>query len=200
VIQLTQIPIRAAGIGILAAFIVTVVVDAQSPTSFIVESPSMTTGEMMPRVYSPDGRNMSPPLRWRGLPEGTRQIAVICQDHGAGNPPPWVHWIIYNISGSVDGLPAGLPFDSSESMPRGLEGAVHGNNGWGLPMYRGPAPPGNSLHHYDFAVFALDEELNLPPGMDREELLEAIDGHVIGRGDMVPIYRRQPADSVSIVN
>ncbi len=198
--QLAQILTRVLGAGIFVACIAPAEVDAQTPTTFIVESPTMATGKMMPRDYSPDGRNMSPPLQWRNLPEGTRQIAVICQDHGAGNPPPWVHWIIYNISGNAEELPAGLPFDTSEPMPRGLEGAVHGNNGWGLPMYRGPAPPGNSLHHYDFAVFALDEELNLPPGLDREELLEAIDGHVIGRGDMVPIYRRQPADSVSTVN
>ncbi|HIF21648.1 MAG TPA: YbhB/YbcL family Raf kinase inhibitor-like protein, partial [Gemmatimonadetes bacterium] len=50
----------------------------------------MQTGVTMPRYYSPDGRNVSPPLAWRGLPEGTRQLAVLCQDHGAGRPPPWV--------------------------------------------------------------------------------------------------------------
>ena len=73
----------------------------QTPTAFIVESPTMTTGRFMPRDYSPDGRNVSPPLRWSGLPEGTRQLAVISQDYGAGRPPPWVHWIIYNIPGPV---------------------------------------------------------------------------------------------------
>jgi hypothetical protein len=62
-------------------------------------------------------------------------------------------------------------------------------------MYRGPAPPGGTVHHYDFAVFALDAELDLPPGLTRAELLGAIEGHVIGQGNMVPLYRRQPADS-----
>ena len=81
---------------------------AQTPSTFIVESPTMRTGEMMPRKYSPDGPNLSPPLTWRGLPAETRQIAVICQDHGAGNPPPWVHWIIYNIPGNATGLPEGI--------------------------------------------------------------------------------------------
>jgi hypothetical protein len=171
---------------------------AQAPRTFIVESPTMSTGQMMPRDYSPDGRNVSPPLTWRGLPEGTRQLAVICQDHGAGNPPPWVHWIIYNIPGSATGLPEGIPFDESRPMPAGLEGAAQGANGWGLPMYRGPAPPGTSLHHYHFQVFALDAELDLPPGLTRDELLEAIDGHVIGQGSMTPHYRRHPApDGVS---
>lgn len=168
---------------------------AQAPRTFIVESPTLSTGRMMPRDYSPDGRNVSPPLTWRGLPEGTRQLAVVCQDHGAGNPPPWVHWIIYNIPASASGLPEAIPFDPSDPMPAGLEGAAQGSNGWGLAMYRGPAPPGGAVHHYDFAVFALDTELDLPPGLTRAELLEAIDGHVIGQGHMVPIYRRQPADS-----
>ena len=57
-------------------------------------------------------------------------------------------------------------------------------------MYRGPAPPAGNLHHYHFVVYALDEELNLPPDLDREELLEAIEGHVIGQGDLVPLYER----------
>jgi Raf kinase inhibitor-like YbhB/YbcL family protein len=162
-------------------------------TTFIVESPTMTTGEMMPRDYSPDGRNVSPPLTWRGLPPGTRQLAVICQDHGAGNPPPWVHWIIYNIPATATGLPEGIPFDAAEPLPAGLEGATQGSNGWGLSMYRGPAPPQASLHHYHFAVFALDAELDLPPGLTRAQLLTAIEGHVIGQGDMTPHYSRHPA-------
>jgi Raf kinase inhibitor-like YbhB/YbcL family protein len=167
---------------------------AQSSRTFVVESPTMSTGQMMPRDHSPDGRNLSPAITWRGLPDGTRQLVVICQDHGAGNPPPWVHWIIYNIPATAPGLPEGIPFDPSDPMPPGLAGAVQGSNGWGLAMYRGPAPPVGTLHHYDFAVFALDAELGLPPGLTRSELLEAIDGHVIGQGNLVPIYQRQPAD------
>ncbi|MGD2046554.1 MAG: YbhB/YbcL family Raf kinase inhibitor-like protein [Gemmatimonadota bacterium] len=187
--------IERAGTGVAAAALALSLaarpVDAQ--TTFVVESPTMKTGEMMPRDYTPDGRNVSPPLTWSGLPAGTRQIAVICQDHGAGNPPPWVHWIIYDIPGTATGLPEAIPFDDSQPMPRGLEGAVQGANGWGLPMYRGPAPPGTTLHHYHFAVFALDTELDLPPGLTRDELLEAIDGHVLGEGSMTPHYRRRPA-------
>jgi Raf kinase inhibitor-like YbhB/YbcL family protein len=165
----------------------------QSVATFVVESPAMATGQLMPRDYTPDGRNVSPPLTWRGLPPGTRQLAVICQDHGAGNPPPWVHWIVYNIPASVPGLPEGIPFDPSDPMPPGLESVVQGNNSWGLAMYRGPAPPAGNVNHYDFAVFALDAELDLPPGLTRAELLAAIRDHVIGRGNMVPIYRRRPA-------
>ncbi len=172
------------------------VVRGQAPTTFIVESPTMTTGRFMPRDYSPDGKNLSPPLRWSGLPAGTRQLAVISQDYGAGRPPPWVHWIIYNIPGTAQGLPEGIPFDPDHPMPAEIAGAVQGNNGWGLAAYRGPAPPVGSVHHYHFAVFALDEELGLPPGLDRDELLEAIEGHVIGQGDMVTLYERQPMNEL----
>jgi Raf kinase inhibitor-like YbhB/YbcL family protein len=189
----------AATATVLAAFLVDaaspVDVAAQAARAFVVESPTMSTGEMMPRDYSPDGRNVSPPISWRGLPEGTRQLAVICQDHGAGNPPPWVHWIIYNIPATATALPEGVPFDRTDPMPAGLEGAAQGRNGWGLTMYRGPAPPGGTLHHYDFTVFALDEQLDLPPGLTRTELLDAMEGHVIGQGHIVPLYQRQPAAS-----
>lgn len=184
---------RTLAVGAFLTVAVVATLQAQTPPTFIVESATMQTGEMMPRDYTPDGRNVSPPLAWRGLPEGTRQLAVLCQDHGAGRPPPWVHWIIYNIPGSATGLPEGIPFDPSDPLPVEVSGATQGNNGWGLPMYRGPAPPGTSVHHYHFAVFALDAELDLEPGLTRDELLEAIEGHVIGVGSMVPLYRRQPA-------
>ena len=156
--------------------------------TFIVESPTMTTGRFMPRDYSPDGKNLSPPLTWSGLPEGTRQLAVISQDFGAGRPPPWVHWIIYNIPGDAGGLPEGIPFDPDHPMPAEIAGAVQGNNGWGLPAYRGPAPPLGTVHNYHFAVFALDEALDLPPGLDRAELRR----FTIGDGD--PRVHTHPHD------
>jgi Raf kinase inhibitor-like YbhB/YbcL family protein len=166
---------------------------AQQVQTIIVESPAMRNGESMDRLFTPDGRNISPPLVWRNLPAGTRQIAVLCEDHGAGNPPPWVHWIIYNIPGTATGLPAEMPIYPDAPMPAEIAGAVQGNNGWGRPMYRGPAPPAGTPHDYNFVVYALDAELNLPAGLTRAELLSRIEGHVIGRGEMVPFYGRQAA-------
>ena len=132
-------------VPVCAALLVTAAaattLSAQTPASFIVESPTMQTGVTMPRDYSPDGRNVSPPLTWQGLPDGTRQIAVLCQDHGAGRPPPWVHWIIYNIPGNAAGLPEGIPFDPSEPMPAEIAGATQGNKRTEVPRYRCPATP-----------------------------------------------------------
>jgi Raf kinase inhibitor-like YbhB/YbcL family protein len=166
---------------------------AQVPHTIIVESPTMAMGQPIPRDYTPDGRNLSPPITWRNLPAGTRQIAVVCEDFGAGNPPPWVHWIIYNIPATAGGLPEGLSIYMSEPMPPEIEGAVHGANGWGLQLWRGPAPPIGAYHNYNFVVYALDTELNLPRGLSRAELLERIEGHVLAMGELIPYYRRDPS-------
>ena len=156
----------------------------------LVESPTLRAGEMVPRDYTPDGRNLSPPLKWKQLPEGTKEIAVVCADFGAGNPPPWVHWLIYGIPGSAKELPAGLPIQPDEPMPPELAGAKQGLNGWRLPFYRGPAPPAGKPHLYHFTVYALDQELKLREALTRDDLLEAMSGHIIGQGDLVPIYER----------
>ena len=161
-----------------------------TPETIRVDSQTMRAGEPMPREYTPDGRNLSPPIAWSGLPDGTREIAVVCADFGAGNPPPWVHWIIYGIPATTGGLPAGLPILPDTPMPPELAGAIQGLNGWRRPYYRGPAPPSGTPHLYHFTVYALDAELGLEPGLTRRGLLEAMEGHILGQGDIVPVYER----------
>jgi Raf kinase inhibitor-like YbhB/YbcL family protein len=187
---------KAAGLVIALASAVGIGgATAPAAAQIVVESPTIAAGRSIPRDHSPDGRNESPPLSWRGLPAGTRQLAVICEDHGAGNPPPWVHWIVYNVPASVAGLPQGIPFDTADPMPAGLESVRQGNNSWGLAMYRGPAPPGATVHEYEFTVIALDRELDLPAGLTRAELLEAIEGHELARGTLTATYTRVPAEA-----
>jgi len=178
-------------IALLAPALVSCYLGAQTAMhSVLVESPTMASGETMSREYTPDGRNLSPPLTWTNLPEGTREIAVICADFGAGNPPPWVHWIIYGIPATARGLPEGLPIHPGQVMPDDIAGAIQGHNGWRRPYYRGPAPPLGTPHLYHFTVYALDEELGLGPRLTREDLLDAMEGHIIGRGELVPVYER----------
>lgn len=178
-------------VGLLGLSLLVMPLLAQTvPSDILVESPTMTTGEAMPRDYTPDGRNLSPPLTWSDLPEGTMELAVVCADFGAGNPPPWVHWVIYGIPPTAAGLPVGLPILTDEPMPQSLAGSIQGSNGWRRPYYRGPAPPAGTPHLYHFTVYALDEALGLEPGLTRRGLLEAMDGHIIGRGDIVPVYER----------
>ena len=81
---------------------------------------------------------------------------MVCEDFDAGNPPPWVHWVIYKIPATAKGLPEGLPIDPEVPMPADIKGAVQGLNGWKRAIYRGPAPPAGKPHGYHFVVYALD--------------------------------------------
>jgi Raf kinase inhibitor-like YbhB/YbcL family protein len=159
----------------------------------VVDSPTLKAGAMMPRDYTPDGRNISPPLTWSNVPAGAREFAVVCEDFDAGNPPPFVHWVIYKIPGTATGLPENVPIDPSVPMPAGIAGAVQGLNGFKRAMYRGPAPPAGKPHGYHFVVYALDAALDLRPNLTRPELLEAIKGHILGQGELVPVYERKAA-------
>jgi len=183
-------------VALTAAALPAAAQSAPAPHKIVVESPVMKPTEMMARDYTPDGRNVSPPLSWSGVPAGTKELAVVCADFGAGNPPPWVHWIIYKIPPTATGLPEAVPWDPATPMPRDLAGAVQGLNSWRKAIYRGPAPPPGKPHLYYFTVYALDAPIavkaNQPP-LSRAELLEAMQGHIIGQGEIVPVYERKPA-------
>lgn len=166
---------------------------AQS-AALIVESPTLTAHETIPRDHTPDGRNASPALTWRGLPAGTRELAVVCADFGAGNPPPWVHWIVYGIPATAAGLPENLPLGGEEPMPEAIRGAQQGLNGWRRALYRGPAPPPGKPHVYHFTVYALDSQIAPAAGQPpftRAELMAAMRGHVLAEGSLVAVYQRQ---------
>jgi Raf kinase inhibitor-like YbhB/YbcL family protein len=162
-----------------------------APAKIVVSSPTLKMDETMPREYTPDGRNVSPPLTWTGAPAGTKEFALVCEDPDAGNPPPFVHWVIYKIPGTATGLPEGIPIDPAAAMPAEIAGAIQGVSGFRRPIYRGPAPPPGKPHHYHFVVYALDADLGLKPGLTRADLLTAINGHVVGRGELVAIYERK---------
>jgi Raf kinase inhibitor-like YbhB/YbcL family protein len=166
---------------------------AQTPQTITVTSPTLKEGETIPRQYTPDGRNDSPPLAWSGVPAAAKELAVVCEDPDAGNPPPFVHWVVYKIPATVKGLPEALPIDSTTKMPADLAGTVQGTNGFRRTLYRGPAPPAGKPHHYHFVVYALDAPIAMKPGqvpLTRGELLDAIKGHVIGQGELVALYER----------
>jgi len=160
------------------------------PQKIVVGSPTLVADQRVPRDYTPDGRNVSPPLTWSQVPAGTKELAVICEDPDAGNPPPFTHWVVYKIPATAKGLPEELPIDPAAAMPPEIAGAIQGVSGFRRPIYRGPAPPPGKPHHYHFVVYALDASLDLKPGLNRAELLTAIQGHVIGKGELVAIYER----------
>jgi Raf kinase inhibitor-like YbhB/YbcL family protein len=176
-------------VGALA--VVATTLAAQGPAVTItVESPVLEANQPIPRDYTADGRNMSPPLTWSNLPAGTKELALVCEDPDAGNPPPFVHWVIYKIPATASGVPENVPFDPEVPMPSSIVGAIQGVSGFRRPIYRGPAPPPGKTHHYHFVVYAIDAALDLEPGLTRADLLAAIQGHVIGQGELVATYER----------
>ena len=166
-----------------------------APETISVTSSAFDHHGMVPESNSAYGENVSIDLTWADLPEGTQQLALICDDPKVVEigmmEQPFVHWVMYNIPASSSGLPAGLPSDATLEM-EGLEGAVNGLNGLRRPGYFGPRPPANGqLHAYHFRVYALDDELNLEPGLGKAELLDAMNGHVLATGMLMGHYERK---------
>ena len=166
-----------------------------APETISVTSSAFDHHGMVPESNSAYGENVSIDLTWADLPEGTQQLALICDDPKVVEigmmEQPFVHWVMYNIPASASGLPAGLPSDATLEM-EGLEGAVNGLNGLGRPGYFGPRPPANGqLHAYHFRVYAIDDALNLEPGLGKAELLDAMNGHVLATGMLMGHYERK---------
>jgi Raf kinase inhibitor-like YbhB/YbcL family protein len=141
-------------------------------------STAFADGAPIPAKYSGEGKNISPPLAWTFLPEGTRSLALIVHDPDAPSGD-FTHWLAWNI----DPEPGGL--DEGGAAP------AEGANGRGEPGYLGPAPPpGDGAHRYFHELHALDSTLDLEPGASREQLEEALDGHVLGKAQLMGTFER----------
>lgn len=150
-------------------------------------SPAFSDGGDIPELYTCDGRNISPPLQWGELPEGTRSLILIVDDPDAPDPAApkrtWVHWVLYNIPTSSSGLPEGV---ASQDLPAGT---AQGLNDWKRTGYGGPCPPIGE-HRYFHKLYALDQPL-LDLGTPTKAILEqAMQGHVIGQAQIIGTYRR----------
>jgi Raf kinase inhibitor-like YbhB/YbcL family protein len=154
--------------------------------SLRITSEAFADNQPIPRKYTGDGENVSPPLHIHGLPQGTKELAVIVDDPDAPRDEPFVHWIMYKVH--QKDLPEGIPQSAQPGSP---PGAMQGRNSLGEFGYAGPAPPpGHGTHHYRFHVYALDAPLQVPPGVDKKALMTAMMGRVIGDGMIVGTYRR----------
>ena len=169
-------------------------VSAQTPAVITVTSPTLKANEVVPIDHTADGKNLSPALSWSGAPANTKQFALIYDDPDVafGTPPQtFVHWVVYNIPGTAKGLPGELPMDAVLTAPADIAGTIQGLSGFKRTGYRGPAPPPGKPHHYTWTVYALDAELKLDQGLNRNQLMEAMKGHIIGQGALVAIYERK---------
>lgn len=139
----------------------------------------------IPKKHTGEGEDVSPQLSWSKAPAGTKAFALVCHDPDAplvsADPGTYgfVHWVLYGIPGSVN------------ELPEGSENYTAGTNNFGKTGYGGPMPPqGHGTHHYYFWLMALDEELDLAPGLTMWQLLDQVEPHVIGMNRLVGTYSR----------
>jgi Raf kinase inhibitor-like YbhB/YbcL family protein len=138
----------------------------------------------IPKQYTGDGADRSPPLKWSEPPSGTKGLALICDDPDAPRGT-WVHWVLYSLPGQTRELEEGVP--TTETLGNG---AKQGKNDFGTIGYGGPAPPKGKPHRYFFKLYALDVAVDLPPGASKAELLDAMKGHILAEGQLMGKYKR----------
>ena len=150
--------------------------------TFMIKSSAFAQGQSIPAAYSCDGKGTTPPLSWSGAPAGTNSFALIMDDPDAPSGT-FVHWVIYNIPASSTGLPEGMPKDAMLA-----DGTVQGPNSARRVGYTPPCPPGGT-HRYFFKLYALDAIVKLPNAA-KDELLAAVQGHVLAQGELMGTYTR----------
>jgi len=151
---------------------------------FALTSSAFAPGEPIPRRYTCDGDDVSPPLAWSDPPPGMQSFALIADDPDAP-VGTWVHWVLYNLPAEARGLPEAVPPDAE--LP---DGSRHGNNSGRRPGYGGPCPPGGT-HRYFFKLYALGTVLDLEAGANKEKLLQAMEGHILAQAELIGVYTRQ---------
>jgi Raf kinase inhibitor-like YbhB/YbcL family protein len=142
----------------------------------------------IPVMHSEYADGVSPEISWSQV-EGAKSYALILEDPDAKSVRPFVHWVAYNIPSQVTSLPEGLQEQPRLTEPEGL---MQGKTSRGSVGYFGPRPPaGDPPHHYHFQVFALDTELDVQPGSERDEVLRAMSGHVLAAGELVGTFQQE---------
>lgn len=147
--------------------------------SFSLSSTAFSDGGAIPKRFTCDGENVSPDLTWSGAPDGSRALALIVTDPDARD---FVHWLVYDMTGTPSG---GLPAAVSSSP----DDPPQGTNSFGKPGYGGPCPP-SGTHRYRFALYSLDQPLELAGAPRISDLQAAMDGHVTGEATITGTYHR----------
>lgn len=179
-------------ITIIIAFIVVIVLvnfytsakTVRKTMNITVSSSAFKDGELIPIKYTCDGDNVSPPLSFALIPDNTNSIALIADDPDAPMGT-WVHWVLYNLPADTTKILEAMPKDKTLD-----NGAKQGANSSNRIGYTGPCPP-SGTHRYFFKVYALDKILTLEPGITKEQLLSAMEGHVLSQGQLMGKYARK---------
>jgi Raf kinase inhibitor-like YbhB/YbcL family protein len=148
-------------------------------------SSAFNEGQPIPERHTCDGENLSPPLKWSGVPPGARSLALIVDDPDAP-VGTWVHWVLYDLSTSATEFPEGLP--KGQYVPGA---AKQGLNDFKHLGYGGPCPPGGKAHRYFFKLYALDQILDLKPGATKKEVERAMESHTLSQSQLMGTYKRK---------
>ena len=149
-----------------------------------LSSSSFTAGGNIPRQFTCEGEDISPELSWKNAPSGTKTFALIVHDPDAPRAGGFTHWVVYNLPANVTHIAQDAP--KSEKLPAG---GIQGKNDFGQTGYKGPCPP-SGTHRYYFYLYALDTELKLPSGPNKDEVEKAIKGHVLQKAELMGKYKK----------
>ena len=157
----------------------------EADMSLELKSDAFVNGQSIPAKYSCVGKNISPALTWSDPPAGTQSFALIVDDPDAP-VGTWVHWVLFNIPADERSLPEDLPVTGKNVDPNAI---YFGKNSSGNTRYDGPCPP-SGTHRYYFKLYALDSLVDLLPGATKDELLKAMQGHILAQGELMGTFSK----------
>jgi Raf kinase inhibitor-like YbhB/YbcL family protein len=158
-------------------------VPTEAPMPFELTSVIIAHEQPIPAHYSCDGEDLSPPLDWNDPPASTQSFALIMDDPDAPGGT-WVHWVVYNIPAEERNLLAKIPSEAQLS-----NGTIQGVNSWGKVGYGGPCPP-SGTHRYFFKLYALDTTLSLDENAGKDEVVAAMEGHILAEAELMGTFSR----------
>lgn len=148
-----------------------------------IYSPAFNAKDSIPSKYTCQGQNISFPLKWEGIPDDAKTLAIIFDDPDAPGMT-WIHWVIYNIPASLSGLPENIP--PKEVLP---DLGLQGTNSWRKIGYGGPCPP-SGTHRYFTKLYALDNPLPVKAGLSKKALLDTMQGSILEETQMYGTYKK----------
>lgn len=173
-------PIIILGLVALTAFLVLIIINKQSFNDMTLESSAFFNNQQIPSRYTCDGEDISPPLTIAEPPPGTESLVLVVDDPDAPGDT-WTHWIAWDIDPMVSEV-------QEDSTP---EGATVGTTSFGNTEYGGPCPP-SGTHRYFFKLYALDTILGLSSDSKKDEVISAIEGHILAEAEpLIGLYSRQ---------
>lgn len=171
--------------GIFAASAADSAGGGKTDAAITVTSSSFHANQSIPAPFGCEGGDSSPALQWSGVPSGAKSLALICEDPDAPSGT-WSHWILWNLPATTTELAAKQ--STAETLSNG---AKQGTNDFKRIGYSGPCPPPGKAHRYIFTIYALDATLSLKAGATRQQLLRAMEGHILAQGRIMGTYQRK---------